>query len=562
MQGLERGALHRPDRRIVDEFRGRRRGERGPEGGELGVERQAWKFEDVDKDRIEEPAVRGVIGARPFAIPGEQHVQRAHAEIGRPGASGRLARARQRRKIPDALIAGATHGVDLRRNAEALAQRRLGPIGLRRRNRQNAVDAVDHQAVTADRQIGECDRPLGDGAPVWERPRRPVAGCHAPFANAAVLALDPGLGSLRRIAQRRHERLVETHDEGGRHTAPARLVDDPGKTFVCLRVAARFKPERRQEGDLGFGRDNGVVAADVPPFRGDACGAGKRVNHGRARWTAFKAEVRRSALAQNDARARGEPPAVGEDDGPLRRVGPLSVGQHAPAHSRARLRQRELYVLVAAIHRDRDAIGSFAMRSGEHCDQNRAWRIVPGRGGQRTLGVAPFDIGQGARVERRARQERVAREGRAGVADRDKPANERDHRSVCGVPIDRRRRIVLGVGIVVAALAEPELRAHREHRRSARRQQQGQEIALVARAGRKNRRIFGWPLDAMIPGKIGVGSVPVEFAVRLVVLVLISHEIGEREAIVRDHEVDAFRRRLRAREDVAGAGHPRRDLAP
>ena len=180
--------------------------------------------------------------------------------------------------------------------------------------------------MTADRQAGQCDRPLGDGAPVGERPRRAVAGFHAPLANAAVLALDPRLASLRRIAQGRRERLVEPHDERGRHAPPPRRVDDPGKAFARLLVAARFKPECRQEGDPGFWRDNGAVAADVPPLRSDAGRAGKRVDDRGAWRTVLEAEVCDGALAENEARAGADPPPVGQDDGPLRRVGRLSLG--------------------------------------------------------------------------------------------------------------------------------------------------------------------------------------------------------------------------------------------
>ena len=126
---------------------------------------------------------------------------------------------------------------------------------------------------------------------------------------------------------------------------------------------------------------------------------------------------------------------------------------------------------------------------------------------------------------------------------------------------NRGRRVVLRVGVVVAALAEAELRAHRQHRRSARGEQQRQEIALIARPRGDDRGILGRPLDAVIPGVIGVGSVAVALAVRLVVLPRVGDEVGEGEAVVRDDVVDALRRRRGAPEHVARARHAGRDLA-
>src|SRR6185437_7252239 len=57
-------------------------------------------------------------------------------------------------------------------------------------------------------------------------------------------------------------------------------------------------------------------------------------------------------------------------------------------------------------------------------------------------------------------------------------------------------------------------------------------------------RIVGWPLDAEIFAVVLVGSVLVSLAIRLVVLLLVRHEIVQREAVVRRHTVDAALRRL------------------
>ena len=97
-------------------------------------------------------------------------------------------------------------------------------------------------------------------------------------------------------------------------------------------------------------------------------------------------------------------------------------------------------------------------------------------------------------------QECVARQGGVGAPDFGEPARERDQPGVGVRPVNCGRRVVLGVGVVVAALAEAELRAHRQHRRSARGEQQRQEIALIQRPRRDDGGIPGRPLDAVIPG--------------------------------------------------------------
>ena len=105
------------------------------------------------------------------------------------------------------------------------------------------------------------------------------------------------------------------------------------------------------------------------------------------------------------------------------------------------------------------------------------------------------------------------------------------------------------------------LRAHRQHRRSARGEQQREQIAHVARARRLDRGIVARALDAVVPGLIVVRAVAIVLAVGLVVLARVGDEIGEREAVVRDDEIDAFRRGGRVRENIARAGEARRDFA-
>ena len=253
--------------------------------------------------------------------------------------------------------------------------------------------------------------------------------------------------------------------------------------------------------------------------------------------------------------------AVGDGERTLRRIGIVAVDERAPRHAGARLRQAELRLLVGPVHGDRDAIDAAVMRSGEDRNERRAGRVVPLRLRHRPFGVSPFDIGQAGRVELFAGQEGVARQGGVGAARLGEPLRERDQRSVGVAPVNRGRRVVLGIGVVVALLAEAELGAHREHRGPARGEQERQEVAPVARPRRDDRRVLARPLDAVVPGEVPVGSVPVALAVRLVVLLLVRDQVGEGEAVVRDDEVDALRGRGGAGEHVARAGHAGGDLA-
>ena len=146
--GFERGSLGAPYRVILD-VRGRGRGcERRRERGERLVDRrvarQARAVERVDQYRIEEPAIGGIIGTGSVPVAREQHMERADAEIGRPGGAGLLAREREGREVADPLVrtvaVRTSQGVKLGGHAEPLALRRRGAEGFRRGDGQRAFE--------------------------------------------------------------------------------------------------------------------------------------------------------------------------------------------------------------------------------------------------------------------------------------------------------------------------------------------------------------------------------------------------------------------------------------
>ena len=186
---------------------------------------------------------------------------------------------------------------------------------------------------------------------------------------------------------------------------------------------------------------------------------------------AFGPAVVAASIVANDdtviVAANGE----GEGKPALRRFGIMCVDEDAPSHASARRGQANLRVRVRPVHRHGDSIHGAVLRRGEDRGENGAFGVVPLGLSHRPVGVAPFDVRELARVERRPGEEHVARQRGIAAASCNQSRREADQRSVCGAPVDRARRVVLGVGVVVAALAEAELRAHAEHRRPTRREQ-------------------------------------------------------------------------------------------
>jgi len=75
-------------------------------------------------------------------------------------------------------------------------------------------------------------------------------------------------------------------------------------------------------------------------------------------------------------------------------------------------------------------------------------------------------------------------------------------------------------------------------------------------------RVVRVALDARVPAQVVVAAVAVVFRVRLVALLVVAHEIEQREPVVTRDEVDAIRRAFAGgRVEVAAARDARRDLA-
>jgi hypothetical protein len=123
------------------------------------------------------------------------------------------------------------------------------------------------------------------------------------------------------------------------------------------------------------------------------------------------------------------------------------------------------------------------------------------------------------------------------------------------VPVQPGDLVVLRVGVVVPPLRAPHLVAAADHRHPLREEEGGDQVAPLPLPRAQDVRPVGGPLHPEVVGEVVVVAVVVVLAVGLVVLVVVRHQVVQREAVVRDDEVDAgVRAAAVALVQVAGAG--------
>src|SRR5262249_8845932 len=129
-------------------------------------------------------------------------------------------------------------------------------------------------------------------------------------------------------------------------------------------------------------------------------------------------------------------------------------------------------------------------------------------------------------------------------------------------PIHPAGRIVLAIGVVVAALAVADLVSRQQHWYALRQHEAGQEIAPQLAPQLENLGIIRWSLHPAIRAVIFIRAVAIVLAVGLVVLALVADEIGEREAVVDRDEIDAGTwAAVIVMEQIGRAGHAPAKLA-
>ena len=109
-------------------------------------------------------------------------------------------------------------------------------------------------------------------------------------------------------------------------------------------------------------------------------------------------------------------------------------------------------------------------------------------------------------------------------------------------PVEPRHLIVLRIGIVVALLGSAKFVAGREHDRAARGKQRGQKRAASSR--RLSSITCGSALSPSTPlfqEKFSLWPSRLLLAIRLIVLALVAHQIGQRHAVMSGDEIDRSR---------------------
>ena len=106
-------------------------------------------------------------------------------------------------------------------------------------------------------------------------------------------------------------------------------------------------------------------------------------------------------------------------------------------------------------------------------------------------------------------------------------------------PIDPGDFVVLAIGVVVSLLGATEFIPRKEHGNALREEQGGQEIPPLAGAQVVDSGIFRGALRAAVPAVVRVAAVLVSLSVGLVVFLIVANQIGEREAVMAGHKIQA-----------------------
>ena len=180
------------------------------------------------------------------------------------------------------------------------------------------------------------------------------------------------------------------------------------------------------------------------------------------------------------------------------------------------------------------------------------------------VGPQPVDRGF-VRVGGGGEPARVTQQ-RVFTAQCDEGCNESDvGRGVVTIghtPVQPGDGVVLAIRVVVAALAVAEFVAGAKHRSALRQQHGGEQRAAHATAGVDHQRMVAVAFDAEICADLVRMAVAIAFAIGEIVLVAITHHIGERAAVVRGDEVDAGRGQAMAvMEKIARRREPPREFA-
>ena len=94
------------------------------------------------------------------------------------------------------------------------------------------------------------------------------------------------------------------------------------------------------------------------------------------------------------------------------------------------------------------------------------------------------------------------------------------------------------VRIIVTVLRVAKLITCKQHRNTLRKKQHSQRVFLLPHPKPQNLLFACRPFHTAVPAVIVIGTVPILLSVRLIVLIIIAHEILQRKAVMRCHIVD------------------------
>src|SRR5262245_26024002 len=98
----------------------------------------------------------------------------------------------------------------------------------------------------------------------------------------------------------------------------------------------------------------------------------------------------------------------------------------------------------------------------------------------------------------------------------------------------------MAVEVVVPTLRSPNLVAHDNHRHAQREHRGGEEVLHLSVPQLLDCRVIRRSLDSAVPASVVAFAIAVILAVGLVVLVVVTDQIVEREPVVTGDEVDAL----------------------
>lgn len=155
------------------------------------------------------------------------------------------------------------------------------------------------------------------------------------------------------------------------------------------------------------------------------------------------------------------------------------------------------------------------------------------------IGCQPTRIRNSAVVDCCPREELIVRQGAMGPAQPSELRDEFDQAIAGIVPVKPSGLVVLGIRIVVAVLTAAELVTSRQHGRTARDHERGEQGSYVVTAMCLDIGVGRRTFRAIVPRNFIGRAVAIVLSVRQVALRPIGHEILQREAIMRRHIVDA-----------------------